>query len=162
MFCKKGFLKISQNSPEKTSVRVFFLMWLQTEACNNIKNETVTQVFSCELGKNFKNTSVAASVFKHPQTYNLHSHKERKEDTAMIKNQEYKMGNGMRGTERMGVNVIFREMSLNIPRNVFVTQGNEDAGSFQDFMEFAVQEIVHGICSRKLIYSEAVEAPSKL
>ena len=41
-----------------------------------------------------------------------------------------------------------------------VTQGNESAGSVQDFIEFVVHGIVLGICSRVLIYSEAVEALS--
>ena len=35
----------------------------------------------------------------------------------------------------------FRSASSDIPGTVFVTQGDEDAGSVQDFMEFAVQNI---------------------
>ena len=50
----------------------------------------------------------------------------------------------------------FWDMSLSIPGNVCVTQGNEDARSVQDFMEF----VVHGICSRRLKYSKAVEVRS--
>ena len=55
---------------------------------------------------------------------------------------------------------VFRGMSSNIPGNVCVARGNEDAGSVQDFMEFVVHGIVHGIFSRRLMYSEAVEARS--
>ena len=43
------FLEISENSQENTSARVSFLMKLQTEACNFIKKETLTRVFSCEF-----------------------------------------------------------------------------------------------------------------
>ena len=49
-------LKITQNSQESISVRVSFLIRLQVKACNFIKKETLTQVFSCEFGEIFKNT----------------------------------------------------------------------------------------------------------
>ena len=49
------FLEISQNSQENTCARVSFLMKLQVEACNFIKNETLAQVFSCELCEISKN-----------------------------------------------------------------------------------------------------------
>ena len=50
---KKVFLKISQDSLENTRVGVSFLIRLQ--ACNFIKKETATQVFSCKFCKIFKN-----------------------------------------------------------------------------------------------------------
>ena len=53
---KKVPLKITQNSQENISVRVSFLIRLQVKACNFIKKETLTQVFSCEFGEIFKNT----------------------------------------------------------------------------------------------------------
>ena len=43
---------------------------------------------------------------------------------------------------------------------VYVTQGNEDAWSVQDFMEFIVHGTVHGICRRMLKYSEEAGTPS--
>ena len=49
------FLKISQNSQENNCAKVSFLIKLQASACNFIKKETVTQVFSCEFCENFKN-----------------------------------------------------------------------------------------------------------
>ena len=67
---KKVLLEILQNSQENSSARVSFLMKLQTEACNFIKKETMTQVFSCEFYKIYKNTfsyrifPVAVSVNK--------------------------------------------------------------------------------------------------
>ena len=48
------FLKISQNSHEKTYARVSFLIKLQ--ACNFIKKETLAQMFSCEFCEIVKNT----------------------------------------------------------------------------------------------------------
>ena len=48
------FLKISQNSQEKTCARVSFLIRLQVEACNFIKKETLAQVFSREFCEIFK------------------------------------------------------------------------------------------------------------
>ena len=51
---KEVFLKIFQNSQEKTCVRVSFK--LQTQACNFIKKETLEQVFSCEIWEILKNT----------------------------------------------------------------------------------------------------------
>ena len=62
------FLEISQNSQKNTCARVLFLIKLQTEACNFIKKETLTKVFSSEFCEVFKNTfsyrtfPVAASV----------------------------------------------------------------------------------------------------
>ena len=55
-FVKKVFLEISQNSQENTCVRVSFLIKLQTEACNFIKKETLTQVISCKFWEISKNT----------------------------------------------------------------------------------------------------------
>ena len=49
-------LKISPNSQENTCNGVSFLIKLQAEACNFIKERTLAQVFSCEFRKNFKNT----------------------------------------------------------------------------------------------------------
>ena len=74
---KKMFLKISQNSQENTCARVSFLVKLQEilnfakflrapffiehlqwllQACNFIKKETQSQVFSCEFCEISKNT----------------------------------------------------------------------------------------------------------
>ena len=50
------FLKISQYSHENTCVGVFFNKVASLQACNFIKNETPTQVFSCEYFEIFKNT----------------------------------------------------------------------------------------------------------
>ena len=64
------FLEISKNSQENSSARVSFLMKLQTEACNFIQKESLTQVFSrkfCEISKNtfpYRTFPVAASVDK--------------------------------------------------------------------------------------------------
>ena len=49
---KKVFLEIPQNSHENTCVGVSFLIKLQVLACNFIKKETPTQVFSCEILRN--------------------------------------------------------------------------------------------------------------
>ena len=60
VFCKKGFLEISQNSQENTCARVSFF--------NFIKKLTLVQVFSCEFCEISKSTffykthPVAASV----------------------------------------------------------------------------------------------------
>ena len=43
--------------------------------------------------------------------------------SAMYKNRNTGTGNGMRGTRGMGTNVIFREMSLNLPGNVLKYSG---------------------------------------
>ena len=62
------FLEISQNSQENTEARVSFLIKKQAEACNFIKKETLTQVFSCkfwEVSKSnifYRALPVAASV----------------------------------------------------------------------------------------------------
>ena len=67
---KKLFLEISQNSAENSSARVSFLMTLQTEACNFIKEGTLTHVFSgefCEISMStfsYRTFPVAASVNK--------------------------------------------------------------------------------------------------
>ena len=64
------FLEISKNSQENSSARVSFLMKLQTEACNSVQKETLTQVFSrkfFEISKNtfsYRTFPVAASVDK--------------------------------------------------------------------------------------------------
>ena len=43
------FLEILQYSRENTCGRVYFLIKLQSSACNFIKKETLAQVFSCEF-----------------------------------------------------------------------------------------------------------------
>ena len=53
---KKVFLKVSQNSQEKTCARVSFLITLQSSTCNFIKKETMAQVLSCEFCEIFENT----------------------------------------------------------------------------------------------------------
>ena len=53
---KKVFLKISQNSQENTSTRVFFFNKVRPQVCNFIKKETLALVFSCEFCEIFKNT----------------------------------------------------------------------------------------------------------
>ena len=40
-----------QNSQENTCARVSYLIKMQASACNFIKNEILTQVFSCEFGE---------------------------------------------------------------------------------------------------------------
>ena len=65
------FLGISQNSQENSCARVSFLMKLQDETCNFIKEETLTQVLSlscefCEISKNifsYRTLPVAASEY---------------------------------------------------------------------------------------------------
>ena len=57
VFYKIIFWKNSQNSQDDICVRVSFLIMLQScEACNFIKKETSTQVFSCKVFKIFKYT----------------------------------------------------------------------------------------------------------
>ena len=53
---KKVFLQMSQNSQEKTSGRVSFLIKLQALSCIFIKKETLAQVLSCEFCEISKNT----------------------------------------------------------------------------------------------------------
>ena len=53
---KNVFLKISQNSQENTCARASFLIRLQAETCNFIKNKTLAQICCCEFCKIFKNT----------------------------------------------------------------------------------------------------------
>ena len=45
-----------QNLQENVCVRVSFLVRLQAGACNFIKKEALTQLYSCEFYENFKNT----------------------------------------------------------------------------------------------------------
>ena len=52
----KVLLEISHNSQENTCVRVSFLIKLQAEATNFIKNEALAQMFPCEFSKISKNT----------------------------------------------------------------------------------------------------------
>ena len=56
--CSMVLVKNSQNPPENTCVGVFFntVAGLRPRACKFIKKETLTQLFSCELFENFKNT----------------------------------------------------------------------------------------------------------
>ena len=49
-------LEISQNSQENTCARVSLLIKLQASACNFIKKETLTKVFSSEFYEISKNT----------------------------------------------------------------------------------------------------------
>ena len=51
---KKEFLKISTNSREN--------IWFRPEACNFIKKETPTKVFSCEFCEVFKNIFFTENV----------------------------------------------------------------------------------------------------
>ena len=51
---KKVVLKISQSSQENTSARVSFLIKLQVETCNFIKEKTLAQAFSYEFSEMFK------------------------------------------------------------------------------------------------------------
>ena len=50
------FIEISQNSQEDTCARVTFLIKLQVSACNFIKKDTLTQLFSCEFFEISKST----------------------------------------------------------------------------------------------------------
>ena len=86
---KKVFLEVSQNSQENTcasvssliklqGARVSFLIKLQAKACNFIKKETLTQVFSCEFCETsntffHRTPPVAASVFNRDIEINLDS-----------------------------------------------------------------------------------------
>ena len=71
VFCRKMYLKISQNSQEDTCARVSFLIKLHASACNFIKKETLPLVLSCEFCEISKNTlfcrtpTVAASEKGH-------------------------------------------------------------------------------------------------
>ena len=51
------FLEILQNSQENTCARSSFLIKLQADARNFIRNEALAQVFSCEFCEISKNTS---------------------------------------------------------------------------------------------------------
>ena len=56
VFCKKGVLKISENSQENTCARDSFLIKFQAQACNFIKKESLVKVFSCDFCEISKNT----------------------------------------------------------------------------------------------------------
>ena len=56
VLCNKVFSEISQNPQENICARISFLIKLQASACNFIKKETLTQVFSREFCKISKNT----------------------------------------------------------------------------------------------------------
>ena len=56
VFRKKLFLKVSQNLRKKNLRQSLFLIKLQTEPCNFIKKEALTQVFLCQCFEMFKNT----------------------------------------------------------------------------------------------------------
>ena len=58
VFCKKVFLKFSQNSQENTCVRVSFLIKFNKV----VKKETLAQVFSCEFCEIFKNSFFAEDL----------------------------------------------------------------------------------------------------
>ena len=60
---KKIFLNISQNPQETTCARVYFLIKLHAESCNFSKKDTLTQVFSCEFCKIFKNSFFIEHLF---------------------------------------------------------------------------------------------------
>ena len=70
VFYKKGVLRNFAKFTGNTCARVSFLIKLQASACNFIKKETLTQVFSCEFCKVSKNAfsyrtpPVAASELK--------------------------------------------------------------------------------------------------
>ena len=72
---KKLFLKILQNSQEKTCARFSFLIKLQALGLQLIKKETLAQVFPCEFceipRKTFfyRTPSVAASDHRKPSVY---------------------------------------------------------------------------------------------
>ena len=61
---KKGVLKKSQNSQEKTCTRVIFLNKVAgLQACSFIKKEILAQVLSCEFCEIFKNTFFAEQLW---------------------------------------------------------------------------------------------------
>ena len=70
---EKVFLEISQNSQENTCARVSFLIKLQALACNFIKKETPTQVFSCEFYEISKNTFFTKHLWATASEYAWHS-----------------------------------------------------------------------------------------
>ena len=55
VLCRKVFLKISQNSQEKPVPESLFNE-ATSKACNFIKKETMTQVFSCKYCETYKNS----------------------------------------------------------------------------------------------------------
>ena len=56
-FCKKRrYHKFRKIYSKNTCARVSFLIKLQAKACNFIKKDTPTQVFSCEFSEISKNT----------------------------------------------------------------------------------------------------------
>ena len=52
-----------QNSLKNTYARVYFLIKLQTDTCNFIKNESLAQMFSCEFCEISKDTSGRLLLF---------------------------------------------------------------------------------------------------
>ena len=56
VFLKKDVIKIWKISHKNTFVGVFFLIKLQTGRPVTILKKTPTQVFSCDIFENFKNT----------------------------------------------------------------------------------------------------------
>ena len=70
-YMKKVFLKTFQNSQENTCARVSFVTYLQA-SCKFVKKETLTQVFSCEFCKIFKNTFFAEHLRTVASVFPLH------------------------------------------------------------------------------------------
>ena len=68
---KKVFLEISLNSQENICARVCFLIKFQ--ACNFIKKETLSQVFTCEFSEIFKSTFFYGTPLVAASTFNLKS-----------------------------------------------------------------------------------------
>ena len=67
VFCKKVFLKFSQNSQENTCARVSFLIKFNKV----VKKETLAQVFSCEFCEIFKNSFFAEDLQATASTVNF-------------------------------------------------------------------------------------------
>ena len=53
---KKVFSKISQDSQKNTFARIYFVIDLNFQLCSFIKEETLSQVLSCEISEIFNNT----------------------------------------------------------------------------------------------------------
>ena len=71
MFCKRGILKVFAKFTEKRLCQsLYFNKVVSPQACNFLKKRALTQVFSCDFYKIFKNNFfyrkplVAASVIK--------------------------------------------------------------------------------------------------
>ena len=81
------FLEILQNSQQNACARVSFLIKLQAVACNFIKKETRSQVFSCEFYEISKTTFFTehlwanASVKLNVKNLNTRSSENRKDET---------------------------------------------------------------------------------